>query len=71
MWTDVQRGAAGDRGPSAVGPEHLHVVQIPVRDPVPRHHRLPPGGRPLAGRAGVRRRQRRSSSSYDLSSPRQ
>ena len=57
---DVQRRAAGDGGAPGLGPQHLHVVPLPVRAAVPRVHGLRAGRRPVAGRARVPRRRRRA-----------
>ncbi|XP_046977468.1 translation initiation factor IF-2-like isoform X2 [Vanessa cardui] len=59
-YLDVQRRAAGDGGAAGVGPQHLHVVPLPVRDAVPRVGGLRAGGRPVARRARLRRRRRRA-----------
>lgn len=54
---DVQRGHAGDGGAAGVGPQHLHVVPLPVRGAVPRVVRIRAGRRRVAVRARVPRRR--------------
>ncbi|VVD05088.1 unnamed protein product [Leptidea sinapis] len=58
---DVQRRAAGDGCAAGVGPQHVHVVPVPVRGAVSRVGRLRAGGGPVAGRAGVCGRGSRAS----------
>lgn len=60
VFADVQRRAASDGGAAGVGPQHLHVVPLPVRGAVPRVGRLRVRGGPVAGRARVPRRRGRA-----------
>lgn len=69
MVADVQRRAAGDGGAAGVGPQHVHVVPLPVRGAVPRVGGLRVRGRRVAGGAGVPGRRRRTAPRRHLSAP--
>lgn len=71
VGADVQRRVAGNGGAAGVGPQHVHVVPLPVRRAVPRVGRLRAGRRPVAGRARLHRRRRRAPIRQDLSAHRE